>query len=197
MRRIALIALLAATALCSPAIAKHADTGPAGVTCSALYPNTCREIAAKHAKQRAKRSPFRQGRRTLHQRGHVAPDRVRDRAAGLVPELAAKVHEIEHACGSVVISGWRHTKVARTSHWSYHASGRAADVKGNPRCIYAHLTDWQGGYSTDYSTVRCKRGPCPHVHIDTGSKRTFAHGGGSKRSFARRGGRRHARLARR
>ena len=98
--------------------------------------------------------------------------------AGFVPQLASKVDEIKSACGSKVISGVRHTLIAGTNHLSLHASGRAADLKGNPRCIYMHLKGWTkrgGGYSIDYSAVR-------HVHVSFGGREagvTFRHGSGS------------------
>jgi hypothetical protein len=41
---------------------------------------------------------------------------------------------------------------------SLHASGRAVDISGNPKCIYRALAGWPGGYSTDYARIR-------HVHI--------------------------------
>jgi hypothetical protein len=79
-------------------------------------------------------------------------------ARGLRPELAAKVSEIVSECGSRVISGVRHTLVAGTRRWSLHASGQAADLRGNPRCIYGALAHWPGGFSTDYGRVH-------HVHV--------------------------------
>lgn len=82
----------------------------------------------------------------------------RSSASGIVGPLAAKVAEIQSACGSRVISGVRHTRIAGTRRLSLHASGKAVDMAGDPRCIYMHLAGWQGGYSTDYGRVR-------HVHI--------------------------------
>jgi hypothetical protein len=64
------------------------------------------------------------------------------------------------------------------------------DVRGNPRCIYAHLKRWPGGYSTDYAVV-------DHVHIsyNPGGQEwglRFAHnGGGHSYSHRRYAGRRH------
>jgi hypothetical protein len=78
---------------------------------------------------------------------------------GITPTLAVKAREIVGACGSKVISGVRHTRIAGTGgRLSLHASGRAVDIKGNPACIYSHLHGWPGGYSVDYGRVQ-------HVHI--------------------------------
>jgi hypothetical protein len=90
---------------------------------------------------------------------------------GVTPPLAAKARQIVQACGARVISGVRHTRVAGSRRLSLHASGRAVDLAGNPRCIYAHLRGWAGGFSTDYSRVR-------HVHVSYGGRehgRRFAH----------------------
>lgn len=79
--------------------------------------------------------------------------------AGQPAPLVAKIHEIESACGSRVISGFRRgARVAGSGRISNHARNHADDIAGNPSCIYAHLRGWPGGYSTDYSHVR-------HVHI--------------------------------
>ena len=76
--------------------------------------------------------------------------------------LAAKASEIVGSCGSTVISSFRSgARIAGSGHTSLHASGRAVDVKGNPRCIYSHLQGWPGGYSVDYGSVQ-------HVHISLG-----------------------------
>lgn len=93
--------------------------------------------------------------------------------AGVSAPVADKAREIVTACGSTVISARRHTRVAGTGRMSLHASGRAVDMRGNPGCIYAHLTGWPGGYSTDYGRVK-------HVHISLGGSEDglrFAHGG--------------------
>jgi hypothetical protein len=78
--------------------------------------------------------------------------------SGVVAPLAAKVSDIVSRCGARVISGVRHSYVAGTRLISLHASGRAVDIGGNPRCIYPHLVDWPGGVSTDYARVK-------HVHV--------------------------------
>jgi hypothetical protein len=80
------------------------------------------------------------------------------RVGGIVSPLAAKIREISSSCGSSIVSGVRHTRIANTRATSLHASGQAVDMKGNPRCIYQHLAGWPGGYSTDYGRVQ-------HVHI--------------------------------
>ena len=102
--------------------------------------------------------------------------------AGLAGPLAEKVAEIASACGARVISGVRHTRVAGTRTVSLHASGQAADMRGNPGCIYRHLQGWPGGYTTDYGRVQ-------HVHISYGGREhglRFAHGGHSPSRKARR-----------
>lgn len=90
--------------------------------------------------------------------GREAALQARPSISGIVAPLAAKVAEIQSDCGSRVISGLRHTFVAGTHRISLHASGKAVDLAGAPGCIYAHLTGWPGGYSTDYRRVR-------HVHL--------------------------------
>src|SRR5215203_1978971 len=102
----------------------------------------------------------------------------------VVGPLASKVRQIQSACGSVVISSVRRTRVARSRHMSLHASGHAVDLKGNPRCIYAQLRGWTGrggGYSTDYGSVK-------HVHISYGGREAglaFRHHGGRTRHASR------------
>lgn len=95
---------------------------------------------------------------------------------GLVAPLASKVAAIVADCGSKLISGVRHTFVAGTHRISLHAFGEAADVSGNPSCIYSMLQGWPGGYSTDYGRMH-------HVHIsyEPGGREwgtRFVHGGG-------------------
>lgn len=102
---------------------------------------------------------------------------------GVYAPLADKARQIAAACGSVVISGVRHTRVAGTRHWSLHASGHAVDMRGNPACIYSHLHGWPGGYSIDYGRVL-------HVHISLGGREDGLR-------FAHHHVRRHTRYARR
>lgn len=97
-----------------------------------------------------------------------------DMLRGVAPALAAKAREIASACGSRVVSGVRHTRVAGSGRMSLHASGSAVDMAGNPSCIYAHLRGWPGGVSTDYA--RAPGGP--HVHFSLGGREDglrFAH----------------------
>jgi hypothetical protein len=101
---------------------------------------------------------------------------VQRAVSGIVAPLAAKVAEIQSACGSKVISAIRHTRIAGTSRMSLHATGQAVDLAGNPGCIYGLLHGWPGGYSTDYARVR-------HVHLSYGGPEhgiRFAHGGGRR-----------------
>lgn len=123
---------------------------------------------------------YKSGRRVVSNRFARRVLRAETRAgvlAGVSPALAAKAREISAACGSRVISGVRHTRIAGSHRWSLHASGRAVDMQGNPGCIYAHLRGWSGGYSTDYGRVR-------HVHISLGGREDgirFSHRGGRTR----------------
>jgi hypothetical protein len=81
--------------------------------------------------------------------------------SALTPTLAAKVAEINKTCGSKTISGYRPgAVVAGSGHPSLHSAypSKAADLQGNPSCIYGQLRGWKGGYSTDYNRVR-------HVHM--------------------------------
>jgi hypothetical protein len=97
---------------------------------------------------------------------------------GCLPaELRAKVVEIIDACGTHVLRTFTPGAViAGTHHLSEHAFCRAADLAGNPACIYAHLRGFRGGVSTDYARMQ-------HVHVswhpggfEQGVR--FVHGGG-------------------
>jgi hypothetical protein len=94
--------------------------------------------------------------RMTEHRAHRGPS-----VGDLVSALRSKVSEITSACGSRLISGYRPgARVAGSGHPSLHSvyPARAADVEGNPSCVYSHLQGWAGGYSIDYGRVR-------HVHI--------------------------------
>jgi hypothetical protein len=102
--------------------------------------------------------------RAVH-RGHIRVTerhpRSRSGLGDLTSILRAKVSEIISACGSRLISGYRPgARVAGSGHASLHSvyPARAADLSGNPSCIYSHLHGWPGGYSVDYGRVR-------HVHV--------------------------------
>jgi hypothetical protein len=106
------------------------------------------------------------------------------RIGAIVSPLAAKVREISSSCGSSIVSSVRHTHIANTRTMSLHASGQAVDMRGNPRCIYQHLSGWPGGYSIDYGRVQ-------HVHISysVGGREwglRFAHGGQHRHGYAHR-----------
>jgi hypothetical protein len=100
--------------------------------------------------------------------------------ASVRSQLAAKAQEIVASCGSTVISGRRPgARVAGSGRVSLHASGKAVDIKGNPRCIYSHLQGWPGGYSVDYGAVR-------HVHVSLGGIEDglrFVHNGSHHRHY--------------
>lgn len=100
---------------------------------------------------------------------------------GVHPALAGNAREIARVCGATVVSGVRRTLIAGTRRLSLHASGRAVDLAGNPRCIYARLRGWPGGVTTDYGRVR-------HVHVSWGGNehgRRFAHRHGGRRDVGR------------
>src|SRR5436190_8885709 len=122
-------------------------------------------------------------------RYHAAPPTLQ-RGSAMVAALAAKVGEISSSCGSSVVSGVRHTHIANTRTLSLHATGQAVDIRGNPKCIYQHLSGWPGGYSTDYGRVQ-------HVHISysAGGREwgiRFAHGGHYRLGYAHHHHRRYA-----
>lgn len=136
----------------------------------AAYAQSAQEWAVQGMRNTPHTNPPSQGGR-VNKRFARRVMRSESMLAGVYAPLAAKAREIEAACGSVVISGRRHTKVAGTRRWSLHASGHAVDMRGNPVCIYAHLRGWPGGYSIDYSRVK-------HVHISLGGREDgvrFAH----------------------
>jgi hypothetical protein len=118
-------------------------------------------------------------------RGALKGGELAGRLNHVVGPLASKVRQIQSACGSVVISSVRHTRVPRSRHMSLHASGRAVDLRGKPRCIYTQLRDWTrqgGGYSTDYGSVQ-------HVHISYGGREAglaFRHHGAGRTRYASR-----------
>lgn len=102
---------------------------------------------------------------------------------GIVKPLAAKVMQIASLCpGTVVISTVRPgARVRGSGRPSLHRSGKAVDIAGPYRCIYAALKGFPGGVSTDAHRVR-------HVHLSWDPKgrewgRRFAHyRGGAKRT---------------
>jgi len=148
----------------------------------------CAASPAAHAQSALEWAAGGMGRSTM-----IAPPAINKRfarrlirsesnLAGVYAPLAAKAREIEAACGSRVISGRRHTRVAGTRRWSLHASGHAVDMAGNPSCIYARLRGWSGGYSTDYRRVR-------HVHVSFGGREDglrFVHRSGRRVRYAHR-----------
>lgn len=137
----------------------------------------------RHHRRYAKRYHYRHYAHRRHRSSHIS--------MGAMPApLAAKVSELQKSCGSALISGLRPgARVKGSGRVSNHARGTAADVQGNPRCIYAHLKGWPGGYSIDYAAVN-------HVHIsyDRGHEwgARFVHGGGYWRYASRH---RHHRYA--
>lgn len=154
MKRILLAAVLCAA---SPAYAAIDPAGFSPLTEAALHPNGGRI-----------QQPFP---RMRHRKPSISEYAAARGLHGVYGPLAAKASEIVSACGSRVVSGVRHTRVAGTRRWSLHASGHAVDMQGNPGCIYAHLRGWPGGYSVDYGRVR-------HVHISLGGREDgarFAH----------------------
>lgn len=93
--------------------------------------------------------------------GYAAHIAQSTKLSDLAPGLAAKVVEILHSCRTKVTSGYRRgARVAGSGRPSLHSTypSQAADLVGDPACIYAHLKKWPGGYSVDYAAVR-------HVHV--------------------------------
>ena len=159
-----ILTIAAACMIAGPAMASYGDS-------------SARAFLIEEA---AKGQPAATGRMaSLHSHRTMIRYRVRsvpggDTLRGVVPALAAKAREIVSACGSRVVSGVRHTRVAGSGRMSLHASGRAVDLAGNPSCIYAHLRGWPGGYSTDYATAPGGA----HVHFSLGGREDglrFAH----------------------
>lgn len=113
--------------------------------------------------------------------------------SGVISPLVAKANEITQACGSVVTSARAHR-----SNRSNHPIGRAVDMQGNPACIYAHLSGWPGGFSTDYSSA--PGGKHVHISFNPGGQEwgvRFVHRHGVHRYASRhRHGRHHRRYAR-
>lgn len=143
----------------------------------AAYAQSALEWASRGMTYTERTDLYKSGRNVVRERFARRLMRAESRLAGVSAPLAAKANEIAAACGSRVISGLRHTRVAGTRRMSLHASGHAVDMQGNPGCIYAHLRGWSGGYSTDYARVR-------HVHISLGGREDgvrFAHRGGRTR----------------
>lgn len=170
-----ILTIAAAVLFAVPAHAR--DRGPTfsgGIWTYAVPAPAGTIIVHRHASRAVHRSR-RLARHIRTDPGISKPEPRAVAANGLVEPLAEKVAEIVHSCGSHVISAVRHTYIAGTHRISLHAYGEAADVSGNPDCIYSMLHGWPGGYSIDYGRVR-------HVHIsyepggrEWGSR--FAHGG--------------------
>jgi hypothetical protein len=182
----AALALVALAAAADPALAGQTRR-KAPVCVDIDIMRVCRgAVRPGRAPQRARGALIRKlrGMAVTAPRGRPWPS---SGVSALVGPLASKVAEIEYACGSRLISAVRHSLIAGTRLLSLHAFGRAADVAGNPACIYGTLAGWQGGYSVDYGSVG-------HVHIswDPGGREwgaRFVHGG-------RRHARRHRQHAR-
>lgn len=196
--------LSAAIASCVIPADAGAATRPAGrvesVACDQRYPGSCAaaqtsatkraRMTRKNARSSARHRDARAVRQAAARRGIVRNSQA-GRINGIVGPLADKVRQIQSACGGArVVSGVRHTRVAGTRRMSLHAQGKAVDMAGNFRCIYAQLAGWPGGYTTDAHRVH-------HIHIsyDREQRREwglrFAHGG-----RARAARHRHAALRR-
>lgn len=92
---------------------------------------------------------------------HFAKNHATSLLSDLIAPLATKVQEILDVCHAHMVSGYRPgARVAGSGHASLHSAypSKAADLTGNPACIYSHLHSWSGGYSIDYGRVR-------HVHV--------------------------------
>lgn len=109
---------------------------------------------------------------------------------GCLPgSIKAALAKVQAQCGGVtIISAHRAgARIAGSGKPSYHASCRAADfTMRDYACGMRALSGWGGGLSTDPHRVQ-------HLHMDTGPRIRFAHGGGgSTTRYARRGGGRSA-----
>ena len=91
---------------------------------------------------------------------------------GFPAPLQAKVAQLVSVCGARVTSAFRPgARVKGSGRPSLHASKRAVDLQGNPKCLYANMKGYAGGYSTDYRSVN-------HLHMSWGGRehgRRFAH----------------------
>jgi hypothetical protein len=105
---------------------------------------------------------------------------------GCLPgSIKAALAKVQAQCGGVtIISAHRSgARIAGSGKPSYHASCQAADfTMSNYACGMRALSGWGGGLSNDPHRVQ-------HLHMDTGPRIRFAHGGGSSSTrYARRGG---------
>jgi hypothetical protein len=91
----------------------------------------------------------------------ASPSRNSVSLDNIVAPLATKARAIMASCGAKVVSSVRIGARVFGGNASNHASGRAVDLQGNPKCIYAQLSDWPGGVSTDYWIAPGG----PHVHV--------------------------------
>lgn len=84
---------------------------------------------------------------------------------GFPTALAAKVRELETACGAWVTSGHRPgARVVGSGGLSKHHFRLAVDMRGPFACMYPHLANWRGGVNVDASRLRR-----PHIHFDVRS----------------------------
>lgn len=97
----------------------------------------------------------------VKQQAHIAKSGAS--ISNLVPELAAKVSELQRDCGARLISGYRPGARVPSGRLSLHSTrpARAADIAGNPSCVRKKMEGWRGGMSTDYATAPVT----PHYHI--------------------------------
>ena len=90
---------------------------------------------------------------------HQSKSKGRLSLDGYPAPLVTKVRELERECGSKLISAYRPgARVRGSGKPSLHASKKAVDLVGNPKCMAAHLRNWPGGRSMDYYAVN-------HYHI--------------------------------
>lgn len=138
----------------------------------------------------ARPMPLPDGKNLAGYADHIAKSaKLKD----LTPGLRDKVAEILGACNTRVTSGYRRgARVAGSGRPSLHSAypSQAADLVGDPQCIYSHLKKWPGGYSVDYAAVK-------HVHVSLGSGKRergarFVHYRGGNRYAHRSGPRRYA-----
>lgn len=119
-------------------------------------------------------------------KGYAAHLRATVSTGCLPGSIKAALARVQAQCGGVtIISAHRGgARIAGSGKPSYHASCRAADfTMRNYACGIRALAGWGGGLSTDPHRVA-------HLHMDTGPRIRFAHGGGGSSSrYASRGAR--------
>ena len=107
-------------------------------------------------------------------RNYAAHLRATVSTSCLPGSIKAALARVQSQCGGLtIISAHRGgARIAGSGKPSYHSSCRAADfTMRDYKCGMRVLAGWSGGLSTDPHRVA-------HLHMDTGPRIRFAHGGG-------------------